>query len=276
MGDEVTLLKEFIPQDLHGREYLKPWLDKPANDKGVLAEVFKKLDNAESLIGKRPLIPGKDATEADWDNFLKTLRPEKAEDYEIPLAEGTKLDDRGLAYHKALREAMLSAGIPKAVAKKFLTEMQQFGFRDQKDFAAKMRIAQDKAKAEYDTAAKAALGDKREEIIARVDALINELAPAAFKPEFAKLNAEQRLTAIGVINAVLEKYVPADKINAKPGASGGAPEQGEEAVLTAEMQKIQGSVEYKDLFGVDHQKMKDRVSEIAKRLAEIKLGKGKK
>jgi len=47
-------------------------------------------------------------------------------------------------------------------------------------------------------------------------------------------------------------------------------------VLTAEMQKIQGSVEYKDLFGVDHQKMKDRVSEIAKRLAEIKLGKGKK
>jgi hypothetical protein len=276
MGEGTdVLLKEFVPQDLRDKGYLKDLLDKPWGKESA-AEVFKKLDNAESLIGKRPLIPAKDASEADWDKFLAGLRPDKAEDYDIPLPEGVKLDERGQAYTKALKEAMLEAGIPKPAAKKFIAKMQAFGTQDQKELAAKLDAEKKRATLEFDTAAKAALGDKREEIITRVRGAIEELAPAAFKSRIAKLANEDLLTMAGTINAIMEKYIPADKLNAKAGAGSGSTGQDEEAVLDTEAKTIQASPIYRDQFHVEHQKMRDRLKAIFGRIVEIREEKKKK
>lgn len=273
-GDGVVLTKDFIPQDLHGAGYLKDILDQPWN-KDTAAKVFKKLDNAESLIGKRPAIPGKDSTDADWDTFFKTLRPERADEYEIPLPEGVKLDERGTAYTKALKEAMLEAGLNKRQAQKFITKMQAYGAQDQKDLAAKMDAAKKKDAADFEIAAKAALGDKREEAIARAKAAMDELAPAAFKPRIAKLSNEDLLTMAGTINAIMEKYVPADKLNAKPAGSGQTT-QDEETTLDTEAKTIQVSPIYKDQFHTEHQKARDRLKAIFLRIAEIRQEKSRK
>jgi len=273
MPDEgAVLLKEFIPQDLQGKEYLKPFLEKPWNKESA-AEIFKKLDNAESLIGKRPSIPTKDAPEAEWDKFLSGLRPESSDEYEIKLPEGTKLDERGQAYTKALKDSMLEAGIPKQAAKKFIAKMQAFGQADQKDMASKMEAQQKKNAIDFDTSAKAALGDKREEIIARAKAAMEEFAPAVFKPRIANLSNEDLMTMAGTINAIMERYVPADQLNTKPGSGNSATDKDEESTLDAEGKALQVSAEYKDQFAAGHQKAKDRVKAIFTRIAEIRATK---
>lgn len=273
-GGTATLLKDLVPQEFHGEEYVKPWLDKPANDKAVVADIFKKLVNGQQLIGKRPQIPAKDAPEAEWDKFLAGIKPDKADDYVVPTAEGVKLDERGTSYQKALREAMLFAGAPKLVAERFFKKMAEFGAQDQKDLAAKSKIAQEKAKSDFDAAAKAALGDKREEIMARVRGVMEELAPAAFKPKLAKLDDETLVTVAGTINAILEKYVPADQLSAKAGSTSTG-DKDEEKTLQDEATKIQSSAEYKDAMHPDAQKFKDRLKTIFGRIAEIREEKKK-
>ena len=109
----AVLTREFIPQELHDRPYLKDYLDKPWG-KEVGAEFFKKLDGAESLIGKRPSIPdAKTAKPEELEKFFEQYRPEKPEDYELPVEKDVKLDD---TFAKAVRSAFHEGRISKVQA----------------------------------------------------------------------------------------------------------------------------------------------------------------
>lgn len=209
----MALLKEIVPAELHDRPYLKDLLDKEQNPE-TFGAVFKKLDGAETLIGKKtvPGIPGADAKDEDWDKFLGQLRPGKPEEYDIPTKEGAKPDE---AFIKELREAFLAGDISKRQASKFLKQFT--GSLEKRQTA--MLDAQKKADADFETLAKAA--SQEPEKLERAKKLMAEHAPAAVKSFIDKLDNPSLVILSGVINSIFEKYAPEDELKPKGGTTGG-------------------------------------------------------
>lgn len=213
----MPLLKEIVPEDLREKPYLKDLLDKEQAE--ALPLVFKKLDGAEALIGKRPGVPGADAKEEDWDKYLAQLRPGKADDYEIPAEEGVKRDE---TFMKTLRESFLKGDISKRQAQKFLGDfmpkLKEYTLAQNKAQAD----AQAKADADFETLVKASLGEKNKAIMARVRKEITENAPKTLTPYIDKLDNNALAIMAGVIDSILKRYAPEDDLNPQGGAAGDA------------------------------------------------------
>jgi len=259
-GNTAVLTREFVPQELHDRPYLKDYLDKPW-DKTVGAEFFKKLDGAESLIGKRAAIPdAKTAKPEELEKFFEQFRPEKAEDYEIPLDKDAKPSDDFL---KAVRTAFHEGKISKVQATKFLATMDAFG-REQRKV-----LAQESARkaAEFDTLAKTYLGEQNKAVMERVRGLLKQYAPPAALANFDKLTDEQVVVMGSMVDAIHKKYAPEDEINKKPDGAGTGPSTAESK--RTEMYKIIGSKPFSNWQDPEHAAANARVKQLAKEIDEL-------
>lgn len=211
-GNAATLVKEFVPQDLLDKPYLKDLLDKPW-DKESAGLLFKKLDGAESLIGKRPAIPDpKTAKPEDLEKFFEQFAEEKPEGYEIPLEKDSKVSPD---FVKAVQAAFKAGKVSKVQANGFLKVINEFGVEQQKA----QKAAQAKADLEFDTLAKTMLGAENKPTMERVKKLIAEHAPSVAKASIAKLDDNNLLIMAAVIDAIHKKYAPEDDLNG--GAGGG-------------------------------------------------------
>lgn len=254
MADEpqTPLMKDVIPAELHDRGYMKDWLDKPA-DKETLAGVFKKLDGAETLIGRKIGIPGPDAKPEEVEKFYTTLRAAKPEDYEFEV--GDSPDEEFL---KELRTAAHVAGLSKKQMTDFVTKLVP-GMKARQDAAAK---EQEKLDKEFETLMGEVYADDagKKKVVERVQAALKEFTPEAWKPHVAKLEKEAQAVLVGVINAVLEKYASEDDLKGSgAGGSGGASDR---EALQKEARELQASEAWKDFRHADHEKTVKRVNEI--------------
>lgn len=245
-----ALLREIIPQDLHAEPYLKDLIDKPQSAE-TFAAVFKKLHGAETLIGKRPNIPGADAKDEDWDKFLPTLRPSKAEDYVIPVKEGAKPDE---AFIKELRESMMAGHINKRQAQLFLGDF--LGRLDKRavTITETQKKAQEKADAEFETLAKATLGEHNKVVMARVRKALDENTPDAVKPYLDKLDNNSLVIMTAVIDAVMKKHMSEDELNP---AGTGAGDEGKS--IREQAKALLQSKEAQDSFHPEHEKTKAKI-----------------
>jgi hypothetical protein len=200
----TALLRAIVPQEFHEKGYLKDLLDKPQTE--AIPLIFKKLDGAESLVGKKTVVPGPDAKDEDWDKYLAQLRPGKAEEYEIPLKEGAKPDEE---FMKELRESFLAGDISKRQATKFLGRFNQ---ALEKRTAA-LADAQKKADLEFETLVKAAFGDQGKAAMERTKKMIESYAPAPVKPYIGKLDNNALAIIMGISEGILKKYAPEDELN---------------------------------------------------------------
>ena len=264
-GNAAVLTREFVPQEYHGEEYVKPWLDKPW-DKALGAEVFKKLVNAEQLIGKRPAIPDpKTAKPEELEKFFESYRPEKADDYEIPLTDGRPAPDAD--FIKAIRTAFHEGRISKGQASKFLAKMTEF------QVGLEKKVAQEQARKaqEFDALAKTMLGDKNKEKMERVRAVIKDLAPQGAKLNLDKIDDPHVVVMAAVIDAVLSKYVPAADLAGlgKPPAGGGAGDKNTIQAKNSEMQTLMKSDAYKKWDHTDHDATLARIRALAGEIADL-------
>lgn len=241
-------LSELIPAELREKPYLKDFLTLPQNPESF-GKLFKKLDGAEALVGKRgPSLPAADAKDEEWDNFFAPLRPAKADEYVLPGKEGVKPDE---AFVKSVRESFFAAGIPKRQAEKF---MAKFGPEMEAYSAAKAQAqkdAQAKADAEFETLSKAALGDSNKAVIARVNATMKELCPAPMKAYLDKLSNENLVIMAAVIDAVQKKYMSEDELNPKPNGNAG----GGEKSVSDRGRELMASKAYNDPWHPEHDKV---------------------
>lgn len=244
----APLVKTFVPQDLHDREYLKPWLDKPWSPE-VGAEVFKKLEGAQSLLGKKRGIPESDDPK-EWDEFLAKLRPARAEDYELTLGE--KPDEE---FVKAFRTAAFEAGASKRQIKTLTDKLTPF----LKTRAEAQAAEQAKIEKEYAEFAKTAMGEGWEKKQARVVAAMKELAPEGARKFIDKLSNNDMALVVATIDAILGKYAKEDDFKAQGGGTGGAPDK---EALIAELKTLYANPAYKNFTLPDSAKVRKRVEEI--------------
>lgn len=225
-----ALLREIVPAEYHNAGYLKDLLDK--DQKTALPEVFKKLQHAESLVGKKTGLPGADASDADWDSFLKTLRPNSAEEYQF--GDKDKIDPTFL---KVVQESFLEGGIHAKQAAKFMGKYRA-GMADYvKGLEAKKSADKVKADQAFEELAKTGGQDKTKLDFARK--LITENTPEAFKPYVDKLDNNALVILSAVLNGVAEKYMGEDELNAR-GKGASSPDGGKtkRAEALEQMKKV--------------------------------------
>ena len=264
----MPVLEEIVPKEFHDREYLKPLLKKEQNAE-TFAEVFKKLDGAESLLGKRPAIPGEDSKPEELEKFFEQFRAEKPEEYEIPTEKDAKRDE---VFMKLVQKSFHDGAISKVQAQKFLASlmpgMKEYATAQQKVLAA----AKAKADLEFDTLAKAGLGEQNKAIMERTNRLLKEHAPAAFRDHLEKLDEKSLLIMTAVIDGVLKKYVSEDDLKGK-GKGGAGSGDGAGAAdaksKRAQMETLMGSKPFRDAFHVDHDSTRGQVRKLAEEIAAI-------
>lgn len=245
------LFKEIAPAEFHDRGWAKPFLEKPWTPE-TQAEIIKKLDGAESLLGKKTLIPGADVTdEKELDAFYSKLRPEKAEDYDIK-ALGEKADE-GLV--KTMRAAAHKAGMDKRQFSTFLAGLAPDIAARQKA-VAEAQAARDK---EFEGIVSTTFGKENEKVVARVGEALKEFTPDPLKPHIDKLDNNALAIVTGVINAIMVKFLPEDQLNGKVKGEGAESDKG---ALQKEARDLQASDAWKNFQHPDYEKTKKRVAEI--------------
>lgn len=245
-----VLTKTFVPAELHDREYLKPFLEKEWNPE-TGAEVFKKLEGAQVLLGKKTVgIPEGDDPKA-WEEFHGKLRPTKADDYEIEVGENP--DKEWLA---ALRTGAHESGLSKLQLKGLTSKIMPF----LKGRAEKQAAEMAKMEKEYADFTKAAMGEGWEKKQGRVMNAIKELAPDGAKQFIDKLNNNDMALMVATIDAVLSKYAKEDDFKANGGGGGnGAPDK---EALVAELHKLYAEPGWKDFTKPNSAQIRKRVDEI--------------
>jgi hypothetical protein len=249
-------LKDLITEaGLTDRGWVKDFADKSL-DKDTALAVLKKLDGAESLIGKRKdeLIPGVDAKPEEWDKFFGKMRPAKPEDYEFKLGE--KPDEN---FVKAFRESAHHAGLTKLQTQRLVEKLTPH-FQE----SVKAKEAAD-AKREEDFAAalKEMTGgadfSKRTE---RVQAAARALVPEAARAHIDRMKDQDLALFTVFADALLSKYAKEDEFGGKENDGGKPPAGDDKESLIKELHTLYASDGWKDFRHADHEKTKKRIDEI--------------
>lgn len=263
MPDNTAVLtREYVPLELQDKPWVKDFLDKPW-DKIVGGEFFKKLDGAESLIGKRPAIPDiKTAKPEELEKFFEQFRPEKPEEYEIPGAKDEKVDQ---GFIKAVQQGLHDGKISKVQSTKLLKAITEYGATRNKETAA----AAAKKALEFDTLAKTMLGEQNKAVMERVKNLLKQYAPPVAQDALGKLTDEQVVVMGSIIEAIFKKYAPEDELNGKPGSENSGSGQASVEEKRAEMRKLMATKAASNWQDPEHTSTDAKVKQLAKEIAAL-------
>jgi hypothetical protein len=237
-----------IPETYKTKEYLK---DAKSYD-----DVFKMLDGAQTLIGKRPAgIPDDKASPEDWDRFYATAgRPEKAELYEFDdaaLPEGQKRDPE---FAGKIKGIMHKAGLSTRQAKQLQTEYDKL---IGEGMAAQTKSAQE-ADAKFETDAQALFGARKDEALGIAKNLLGAHLPESMKGHIEKLGNQELLMLASVLDSVNAKYIKEDGPN--KGGGGGSAKSAVE--IEKEATDLMATDAYRSNMHKDHDSTRQKVREL--------------
>ncbi|MBT5303859.1 MAG: hypothetical protein HOL31_02115 [Candidatus Scalindua sp.] len=246
--DPVTDDGFTVPEEYKDRGYLK--------DVKSMDDVYKKLDGAQSLIGKQKVtFPTDDTSDEDRLAFnLANGMPEKSEDYEFIFAEGAQRDE---GFESRIKDLFHSAD----VTGKSATKIQQ-GF-DQ--IMGEMEAAVNEQRdVEFGELTTEVFGDKADSILAESKELIDENIPEQMVEAAKGLSNEALVVLASVLKNVKTKYIDEDSIHDRDtdGGSSGAEDLRQKAM------DLRNTPAYKDAFHKDHKKVDAEIKEIYARIAK--------
>lgn len=254
---EEKQFTESIPEGYRDKAYLK----------GVknVEEVYKKLDGAQELIGKKTIeIPSPEATDAEKEAFWSKIRPEKAEDYEFQIGDPEKSDKEFVSNVKGL--------FHKANLSKEQASVVQTGF-DQiiKDIASKQGVNTKQQNANFDKLASDLFGADTDKVLAGVKPLLEKYTPESMKGHVKDLSNEQLIVLSSVINGIKKDFISEDDINDLGAGSGNVADI---PALRKQAQGIMASEAFSSSFHQDHAKVQSDLKEIYNHIDRLqRLGK---
>ena len=249
------VFETLIPDEFKDRTYLADLKGKPVNP-DTYRELFKKLDGAQTLIGKKTGVPAADAPAEEWEKFHAALRPAKADDYEIPVKEGSKPDPE---IQKAVKGIFHEAGLTKAQASKLMAKFETFADGQTKA----QREAAAAADAEFDALTKKTFGPENEKVLARSKEMLNTLTPPEMAPFLNRLPNESLVLLAGIMENVRAKFMKEDSMDG--GGGNGAPV--DVAALRKDARDLMASKPWGDTFHPDHEATKAKVDAIYAQIA---------
>lgn len=253
----TPVFETIIPDEFKDRTYLADLKTLPVGPDGYKA-LFKKLDGAQTLLGKKTGVPAADAPVEEWEKFHAALRPAKADDYEIPVKEGSTPDPE---VQKSVKAIFHEAGLSKAQASKLMAKFE--GFVDGQTKA--QREAAAAADAEFEALTKKTFGPENEKVLTRSKELLNTLTPPEMAPFLNRLPNESLVLIAGLMESVRAKFMKEDSMDGT-GGSGAAPDV---AALREEARTLQASEAWRSTFHKDHATTKAKVDAIYAQIGKM-------
>lgn len=252
-----------IPEEYAG----KGWAEKIKSQD----DLFKQIDNLDSLVGKRQ-IPGEGATDQEWDEFFgKIGKPESFDKYQLTdpeLPEGFALpEDFKPKAQKIMHEAGLTQKQADVLYQKFLQE--EIGAASQNKEAIAQR-QQDLDK-QFDEVTTDLFGDRFEEVSARSQNLIKENVPAELIPHLQSLSDSDPKALAAVIALtdklatqmadIKKKYGAEDALN-----SGGQAASFNKDEVLKKLTEAKIKAQKSDPFSPDRKSAENEIEEYRKQL----------
>jgi len=203
--------------------YAKDYLDKPYMKVIDSPErLFKEMDNAQNLIGKKLNIPGPDATDKEQDEYLDMIRPKDKGVYKLPeshLPDNLKGIHAGDFQEKIIDVFQQAALTPKQA--EILSEgydklMLDFNGQAMAQYA-EMQKAQQINDADFNALADKTWGTERENVQNTAKALLQQFTPQEFKSSLDTLSNENLIIMASVLKGISDKYISQDDLNSLRG-----------------------------------------------------------
>jgi len=231
-------IKALIPEEYKDKGYLK--------DVDSVDKLFKKLDGAETLLGKRPAgIPHVEAPPEEWDSFFKAFgRPDDVKGYEL----GDAANDT--QYDEFIRGTFHEAGLNNKQAKVVNEKINSYLLKQKEDTA--------KQDSEFEALLTQSFGERKDTVIENARLLIQENAPKEFRDGVASLDNKSLVVLAGVLDKVTAKYIKEDNIldlGRSKSDGGSSP-----ATRQAEAKRLMDLPAYKDFTLPDHEAIVAKVN----------------
>lgn len=249
-------------------EEFKSTYGKNYADKGFMQELttpekmFEKIDNMESLIGKKSFVPGEGATEQDWNDYRDRVGIKSTDDYTL---DNSDLPDNIKNLHNdeiqgKVKQMFYDAGLTPQQAKIINSRYDQIMTEAHKDvmeqYAAQQKQAQ-LSDEEFDALAKETWGQERDNVINVAKSLIQEFTPPNLKDAMATMDNKSLTIMASVLKGVSDKYISQDDLDALKGNSVNNPDS-----LREEAQKELAKLSQMSQFDKGYEAQKQKVNEL--------------
>ena len=261
----AALLETVIPAEFKDQAYLKDLKGLPLGPEAYTA-LFKKLDGAEKLIGKKTAIPEATAPEAEWESFFSRLRPETAEAYEFKGQDGKEAGDP--EFLKAVKGIFHKAGVPKTQAAKIYSEFEALIAGKQ----AAQQAETERMDAEFSDMVSKAFTADNEKVLTTARKMIDEFTPENLKGHIQRLPNESLVLMAGILNNISQKFMKEDNMNPDKGGTAGS----DEVSLRNEAKKIMASAEFSDFQNPGHEAAVRRKNEIYEQIGRLQAAGAKR
>ncbi len=245
----------------------RPWVEKVKS----YDDLWKTLDNAQALIGKRPAgIPAADAPKEEWDKFYTVLgRPESADKYDLKDIEGLP---KGVDFSPFRAKA---AGIAHTLGlnQKQAEQLWQYYLTEEMAAVNAAKEASTEAQkaldAEFDKITKEYFGEGFDAASKRAQETVAKLVPEGLRCAYAELaDKPKALAAIVALTEAMNAEM--EKLRKEYGAEGGLPGgdgagAGGQSIEDArkELAKLRASQEAKDFTHPENKKTMKRIEELS-------------
>lgn len=252
-------------------EAFKQEYGKNYADKGFMQELtspekmFEKIDNMESMIGKKSAIPGENATDKDWDEYRSRIGLKSANDYTLSdshLPEDLKNFHNG-DFDTKVKEMFYEAGLSQQQAKIISEKYDKLMVDAHGDLlnqvAAKQK-EQQISDAEFDKIADETWGNDREDVQNVAKALIQKFTPENLKPQLNNMDNKNLIIMASVLKGVSDTYISQDDLSALKGGTGGKDHQTLRQEAQAELAKLANMSPFDPQYAAQQQKVQDLYS----------------
>jgi hypothetical protein len=228
-------------------------------------DLWKTLDNAQSLLGKKPVgLPAADAPDEEWNKYYNIARPESADKYTFSdvegLPEGANLDEA----KKMAQQLMFDAGLPQKQAdqlwKAYIKSETEAVKRNEQTLNQK-----------FDEQLKAQFGDKATVAQSIAEDMIVKHVPENVRASLQKA-ANNPDALVGIIAMANSMHDEINKIRKEYGAEGKLPD-GTKSVnnisigdLHKEAAALRMSPEARDPFNPKYKETINKLREFDKKL----------
>jgi hypothetical protein len=255
-------------------EEFKSTYGKNYADKGFMQELttpekmFEKIDNMESLIGKKSFVPGEGATEQDWNDYRDRVGIKSTDDYVL---DNSDLPDNVKNLHNdeiqgKVKQMFYDAGLTPQQAKIINSRYDQIMTEAHKDvmeqYAAQQKQAQ-LSDEEFDNLAKETWGQERDNVINVAKSLIQEFTPPNLKEAMTTMDNKSLTIMASVLKGVSDKYISQDDLDVLKGNNTNNPESLREEAQK-ELAKLSQMSQFDKGYAAQQQKVNDLYGALSK------------
>jgi len=255
-------------KNTHAKDYLdKPYMKEIDSPE----KMFKTIDNLQSLMGKKTIVPDSNASEKDWNDYRERIGLKDSSVYEFG---DSHLPDnlKGIhpeGFETKVKDLFHSAAVTPDQAKILQEGYDKLMIDAHGDLLAEAVSKQQNQQilnADFDALADKMWGGEKEAVQNTAKALINEFTPNDLRPHLENLPNDNLVIMASVLKGISDKYISQDDLaSLKSSGSSSVSADG----LRTQAQEAMTALMSMNPFDKGYSTQQDKVNDLYAQLGKI-------